>query len=224
MKLDKNPKSMVLIMMAVGLFGIGVILTIAFFSNTTLLGVGVTLAVLGGAGAILGCIHMNSLGDSEAEPPGSNGTTVAPPRIPLPHELRFQESFENANRGGLYYEPCTSSPPRDGSFSASSAAGGAFPNGLNDSAQRHFSVGPGSVGVIFNHRHGVGMPLSPFEQRSFPVPQMPNSPPFLSDPDYSRPSEAGQPMMRRNVGLSERTPSRQAQETTGGPRTFWSPQ
>jgi hypothetical protein len=215
MKLDKNPKSMVLIMMAVGLFGIGVILTIAFFNDTSLMGVGVTLAVVGGAGAILGCIHMNSREDTDD--PSSAGTNVAPPRIPLPQEIRFQESFQEANKGSLYYEPCTASPQRDHSFSPN---GVMFPSGLVDSAQRQFAGPPG--GVIFNQRQALG-PLSPFDQRSFPVPQMPNSPPYAPDGDHARQADYG--VTRRvNVGQAERTPGRPGGGDSNGARAFWSPQ
>ena len=213
MNLDKNPRSMVLIMMAMGLFGIGIILTIAFFSDTSLLGVGVTLAVVGGAGAILGCIHMNSREDNEKS--GADGSTsIAPPRIPLPQEIRFQESFNEANRGSLYYEPCTSSPPREIRGESMAAV---FPSGLNDSGQRQFAGPPG--GVIFNQRFAAG-PLSPFEQRSFPVPQFPATSPYPDDVEVGRPADFGQPMTRRVNIAQERTPSRDQ----AGPRMYWSPQ
>lgn len=198
-QLDKHPKAVVFILSALGVFVIGVVLTLAFFGNTTLLGVGVTMAVVGGAGAILGCINLMAKRDDENNGNDTANKSIAPPRIPPPRELYYSESYADANRGALYYEPCTSSPsrqqrPLDSSF-----------NGRDvDNVQLHFDDGEGGrgfhnpneaiSGVIFvspSKRRGAqpdngfgsgvpirpdAFPLSPFAQRSYPVPTSLGSP------------------------------------------------
>lgn len=185
MKLDENPKGMALIMLAIGLFGIGVILTLGFYGNTTLLGVGVTMSVVGGAGAILGCIHMGSVQKKKA----LTAEGIAPPRIPPPTEIVFQDSVMAPDED-LHYEPFSASPPRTSErFSppgasrsvvidpswvnwgepAGIAAMRGTPVAIRDGSGtpvRATSVVPtmGAAGA-----YNIG-PLSPFERRSFPVP------------------------------------------------------
>lgn len=171
MRLDKHPKSVVCIMSAIGLFVIGVVLTLAFFGNTTLLGVGVAMAVLGGAGAILGCINLLARrSDQNDDEPSTRG--IAPPRIPHPKDLFYGESHEEANQGALYYEPCTSSPPRtlphadDDGILMDNGGGG---RGFYDPAQ----AGAGGIIYVSPGKHAAAacnFPLSPIDRRSYPVP------------------------------------------------------
>jgi hypothetical protein len=174
MRLDKHPKSVVCIMSAIGLFIIGAILTLAFFDNTTLLGVGVAMAVVGGAGAILGCINLLARRtddkDDDVAPQG-----IAPPRIPPPKELFYGDSYDEANRGTLYYEPCTSSPPR---ALPHVDEDGIPMDGHDDDAGRRgfFDPSQSAAGGIIYVSPGkqpsavINFPLSPMDRRSYPLP------------------------------------------------------
>lgn len=150
MRLDSNPRAMALIMVALGVLGIGVVLTLGFFSNNTLLGVGITMGVIGGAGSILGCIHMASLEQKKRK---AKKEHIAPERIPSdavangPNAKARRADDDDDDDGELYYAPCSVSPPRDG---------------------RGASIIPGGA-----NGGGAGMVLSPFQERSFPVPVLP---------------------------------------------------
>lgn len=176
MRLDKHPKAVVCIMSALGFFVVGAVLVFAFFDNTTLLGVGVGMAVVGGAGAILGCINLLARRtgdrDDDAVPSG-----VAPPRIPPPKELFYGDSYDEANRGGLYYEPCTSSPSR--TLPQMDEDGLPMDEQDPDGGRRGFfdpSQQTAAGGIIYVSpgkqvtSAGMNFPLSPVDRRSYPVP------------------------------------------------------
>lgn len=94
-KLDEHPKLMGLICTAIGVAGIGLILTIAFNDQDTMLGLGIALGVAGIAGTILGCIHMQSasaVGDMKKDDDflGSENVgaaSLAPGKVPSPFDV-----------------------------------------------------------------------------------------------------------------------------------------
>lgn len=208
MKLDAHPKSMALIMLALGISGIGIILTIAFFSNTIMLGLGVTLGILGAAAAILGCIHRMSRDDIEftkrrKKTDKYKTQGIAPERIPSPAAIEHDASFERADADrSLYYEPCSVSPERGAMgddnedapnhFILNTLGGNnmppAFPEGSpndfmrivprNDYLQQggnatinNFTPQQSRRANVPSQMMGGADVLSPYHQRSFPVPQ-----------------------------------------------------
>jgi hypothetical protein len=221
MKIDKHPKSMALIAVAVGIFVIGVILTIAFWDRDALLGVGITMAVIGIGIVLLGCINLQAQSGSGTGLTGQTDGTAdngpaggpAPKRVPPRHEFTLRDGTfvdggdDEEDADGLVYDEFSASPspPRavrladgtvigndDGEFSpvsgthgiggGATAAGGArsgsvvgiVPNGtafvsvtpVGDSAALRAAAVRRDGGPLF--------PLSPFEQRSFPVPEVAN--------------------------------------------------
>lgn len=217
MKLDAHPLSMALIMLALGVCGIGVILTITFFSDTTMLGIGVALAILGAAAGILGCIHRLSRDDVEFTKRRKKGdkyktnSAIAPERIPSPSGIEHDASFDRADHG-LFYEPCSVSPERmddaaPNHFILNTADGApVFPGGSPNDYMRvvpkitnDYLAGNATtfatpqqsrranVQAQINNHDSV---LSPFHQRSFPVPQQ---------YDASRGELIASPVVRRSV-------------------------
>jgi hypothetical protein len=194
-KVQKNPRSMAFIMAALGITGIGIVLCIAFFDNESLLIVGIMLALLGGGITVLGCIRMQSMQGGAAKrdiPP----QTVAPPRIPpmLEHTIVYPDE-------ALAYPACNTSPARGGyraeaeaapspSAFARSPSGQIVPRPMqremaDEEAGTAFvsvtDVGPSlASGARWSRNTSAayrGSPprpmaaLSPYEQRSFPVPR-----------------------------------------------------
>eukprot|EP00744_Colponema_vietnamica_P022877 GILI01032965.1.p1 GENE.GILI01032965.1~~GILI01032965.1.p1 ORF type:complete len:212 (+),score=33.36 GILI01032965.1:64-636(+) len=151
---------MALIMLALGVCGIGVILVAAFFDDTTMLGIGIALAILGAAGCIMGCIHRSTMGEYGTRASKGDGKpisdSVAPERIPSPSVIiDHDRSFDGIGADkGLYYEPCSVSPPRphrNGDGMLTSPAGG----------------------VVIPMDFAMDGVMSPYQQRSFPVPMSP---------------------------------------------------
>ncbi|CUG86770.1 Hypothetical protein, putative [Bodo saltans] len=133
------------------------------------------MAVVGGAGAILGCINLLARRSDEKDDDDAGGQGIAPPRIPPPKELYYGESYDEANRGTLYYEPCTSSPPR------------ALPHVDEDGIPMDDQEGPEggrrgffdpsentAGGIIYvspgKQMSALNFPLSPMDRRSYPLP------------------------------------------------------
>ena len=219
MKIDEHPKLMALICTAVGVAGIGLILTIAFNDNDTLMGVGIALGVFGVAATILGCIHMSSasaLADSKKNDDAlgveKTGTgSIAPNKIPSPFDVskgKIRGVDDDASPSPTRIPPPTD-PERTVSLvgetrwagaAGASPARGIIPDGsaapalmqqqqlvatrerevpagtffnasvrANNSAPNSESPAPtrgGGSGVAAG-----GLVLSPFERRSYPVPQ-----------------------------------------------------
>lgn len=193
MKLDAHPKAMAFIMLSIGLLGIGVILTLGFYTSNTLLGVGITMAILGGASSILGCVHLAAQGKGTTTSPSSK--PCAPPRVPPIEPIRErlgESSRAAATSGQLAYVPYSASPSpgRDVTGAPLSAAQ------IKASEDRGNGFGGGVVGIVppppsyvsttkiddtatpsrrqyaqqQQQLSAAAFPLSPFDERSFPVP------------------------------------------------------
>ena len=164
MKLDAHPKSMAFIMFCLGLCIMGIILLAAFFDDSTMLGVGIAMAILGIAGAIVGCIHRTTKGEYGRSSRGDDKAAaegVAPERIPSPSIVIDRDRSFEGDGNQLYYPPCSVSPPRphrnaDGMLT--SPPGGAI------------------VPMDYNGADG-GTFMSPFAERTFPVPMSPSGQP-----------------------------------------------
>lgn len=167
MKLDAHPKSMAFIMLAIGIAVIGIILLAAFFDDSTMMGVGIALAILGVAGAVIGCIHRTTKGEygSSAKNEGKPmGDVIAPERIPSPSIVVDRDkSFEGG--GQLYYEPCSVSPPRP-----------------HRNADGTLASPPGGAIVPIDFNYGDGNVMSPYAERTFPVPMSPSARPVNRNP------------------------------------------
>ena len=190
MKLDAHPKTMAGIMVALGIFGIGVILTVGFFERDALLGVGVTMAVIGGAGTILGCIHMGSQRDDEPEEAKERANmSIAPNRIPprVERQREYDDEDDYDDDGPLSYAPCSASPSPARNLNnevVDPVTGlplrGAVTPGYGTPVKGTAVVPPTAfVSTERVHHDGArfersgsraAFPLSPFENRTFPIP------------------------------------------------------
>jgi len=220
MKVDKHPRSMALIAIAVGVFVIGVILTIAFWDQDALLGVGITMAVIGIGIVLLGCINLQAqrgkMGGGLRGQVTDDKTDANAPRGPAPRRVpprteytlrdgTFIDGEDSEDGNGLVYDEFSASPSPnrairladgtvighgDGTEMGFSPAGGdGVPAGYGPGDARSASVaGVVPSGTTYVSITPVGddtaakraaamrrdggplFPLSPFDQRSFPVP------------------------------------------------------
>lgn len=150
--LDSNPKTIAAILLALGVFGIGGVLTFGFFNDSTLLGVGVTMIVLGAAGLLLGIINLCAQDQSGRKK--AQEQPIAPPRVPDVIPRVRGKDLEDDPDAALYYEPCSVSPKRDRSFALEMTS-------PNREGSTIVPIGGGVAGASM---------LSPYDQRSFPVP------------------------------------------------------
>jgi hypothetical protein len=203
MKLDAHPKSMALISIAFGVFGIGVILTIAFWDSDAMLGIGITMAVIGVMIVLLGCISLQSsqaktlLGDEKKG--DMKAKSVAPERIPRRKDLTYRDgqlvsNEEDEDGDGLVYDTFSAepSPHRTVTFADGTTLGDGDPSQSPDGRLGSKGPHPGSAFVSvtpvadgtakrMQEAGGPMFPLSPFENRTFPVPDIANPNKILPD-------------------------------------------
>lgn len=136
LKLEDHPRLMALICTAVGVAGIGLILTVAFASSEVMLGVGIALGVIGVAGTILGCLQLNTVSalsdvskkhdgdgvassDPNAPGAGAGVKSIAPNKVPSPYEVskgKIRGVDDDASPSPTRVPPDTHNSPEASSY------------------------------------------------------------------------------------------------------------